>query len=239
MAYSPADVPQLERVARETLKLADVAGNREQHDKVSGYRATHLLVAVDQQEERVSLRGTICEVQITSIAAHLFNELEHDIGYKDHGISTSSAEDAALNELLYAVRLADPSAERLVLARAESIQRQTVPLKDAEELKYLLEREAGRPLHGEFHRLYRLLDVAVARLTPAAVLALGSANDLLDMGKAAATALEIEGSEVDDVVHLALALFDQFADEFTDLVREQRGPSTILKKAVLKAAAAR
>jgi hypothetical protein len=179
----------------------------------------------------------ICEVQITSLASHVFNELEHDIGYQDHDVPPSDAETTAMSELLHAVRLVDPSVERLAITRAEAIQRQTVALRDAEELKYMLEREAGKPLHGEFSRLYRLLDAVNERLTPAAVLAYGSARELLARGEESARRLGIAGA--DDVVHVALALFEHFPEEFAQLVQEQRGPSTLLKRAVLRAAEAR
>jgi hypothetical protein len=57
---------------------------------------------------------------------------------------------------------------------------------------------------------------------------------LLDRGAQRGHSLHIEGT--DDVVLLALALFDDYADEFEQLVREQRGPATLLKRAILKAA---
>ncbi len=237
MAYRPTDVPSIERAVLETFELADVERARERHEKPSGYRATHLLVSIGASEERLSIRGTTCEVQITSIAAHVFNELEHDIGYKDHDVPPTEAERRALDELLHAVRLVDPSVERLASARADSIQRQTVALRDAEELKYVLERDAGRPLHGEFNRLFRMLGAVNEFLTPAAVLAFGNAKELLEKGGAAASNLGI--ADADDVVRIALALFEHFPEEFKQLVQEQRGPATLLKKAVLSAADAR
>jgi ppGpp synthetase/RelA/SpoT-type nucleotidyltranferase len=60
MAYRMSDVAGLESVVREAFELAALPGALEHHDKPSGYRATHMLVAIGPDEERISLRGTIC-----------------------------------------------------------------------------------------------------------------------------------------------------------------------------------
>lgn len=234
MVYRLSDVEHVARVVREALDLVTGPKAIEPHNKPSGYRATHILVRLRDNEERLSLRGAVCEVQITSLASHVFNELEHDIGYKDHGVPQTDTEQAALHEVMYAARLLDPAVERLLVERAESVRRQTVRLKDAEELQFVLEHAAGRRLHGEFARLFRLLDAAVQPLTAATLAGLGQVDQLLERGMKRATSLAIDGT--DDVVLLALALFDDYAEEFEQLVREQRGPATLLKKAVLKAA---
>lgn len=237
MAYQSADVVNLVRIVRENLDLANIQNAEENHDKPSGYRAVHLLIAIGKDEERYSLRGTICEVQITSIASHIFNELEHDIRYKNGGVAPSDAERVALDGLLDTTRLVDPFVDRLMRVRASSTVKQTTALKDPEELKYALEQDAQRPLHGEFHRLFRLLDSVSDRLTPAFVFFFGSTHVLLEKGEK--LALEFEFDNADDVVKIALALFEHFPDEFRKLVQEQRGPTTLLKKAILKAAESR
>ncbi len=131
----------------------------------------------------------------------------------------------------YVTWLLDRSVERLLVERAKAVQRQTVPLKDPEELQFALEQGVGRRLHGEFVRLYRLLGAVIQPFTPAA---LGSVHDLLQRGEQRAHELKIQ--DADDVVYVTLAMFDDYADEFEQLVREQRGPATLLKKAVLLAA---
>jgi hypothetical protein len=45
-----------------------------------------LLVPLVHAEVEASIRDAICEAQITSIASHVFNELEHDIRYKMKGV---------------------------------------------------------------------------------------------------------------------------------------------------------
>lgn len=233
LVYRYADVEKVERVVRESFELSSLPGAFEQHAKKSGYRATHILVRVGDDEERLSLRGAICEVQITSIAAHVFNELEHDIGYKDKDCPPTRVEEDALGEVRHLAWLLDRSAERLLVERAKAVRTQTEPLRDPEELQFALEQGAGRPLHGEFVRLFRLLG---AVMQPFTVAALGSVPELLRRGEERAKALGVDPT--DDVVLVMLALFDDNADEFEQLVREQRGPATLLKKAVLRAAEA-
>lgn len=234
MVYRRSDVDKVEHVVRAALDVADVPEAVEHHDKPSGYRATHILVRIGETEERMSLRGAVCEVQIVSLASHVYNELEHDIRYKGHDRPPSPAESALLEDVLHAARLLDSSAELLLNERSASLDKQRARLNDAEELRFALEHAAGRPLRGEFGRLFKLLDTALQPLTAGTLADLGPVDQLLDRGHERAQRLGIE--ETDDVVLLALALFDEYADEFSQVVREQRGRATFLKKAILRAA---
>ena len=231
MVYRFSDVENVERIVREALELSSLPGAFERHQKKSGYRASHFLVRIGDEVDRLSLRGAICEVQIASLAAHVFNELEHDIAYKDHDCPPTEAEQESLAEVRHMTWFLDRSVERLLVERAKAVQRQTVPLKDPEELQFALEQGVGRRLHGEFVRLFRLLGAVIQPFTPAA---LGSVHDLLQRGEQRAHALKID--DADDVVRVTLAMFDDYADEFEQLVREQRGPATLLKRSVLLAA---
>ena len=112
----------------------------------------------------------------------MFNELEHDIGYKDHDAPPTSPELEELDDVRCGVRMLDRSVERLLIQRADSIRKQKVPLKDAEELQFALEQAVGRRLTGEFARLFRLLGSVVDPLTSAALTRLGSVEELLDRG---------------------------------------------------------
>ena len=52
------------------------------------YRATHCQVALkaeDLLEPFDNLEGLTCEIQVCSMMAHVWNEIEHDIGYKPTG----------------------------------------------------------------------------------------------------------------------------------------------------------
>jgi ppGpp synthetase/RelA/SpoT-type nucleotidyltranferase len=234
MVYQLPDIDKVERVIRETFKLAVLENAFERHRKESGYLATHILVQIQDDEERLSLRGAVCEVQVTSIAAHVFNELEHDIGYKDHDCPPTEAEQGSLEEVRRMTWMLDRSVGRLLADRERAVDEQTRPLRSAEELQFTLEQGAGRPLHGEFVRLFRLLGAVIQPLTARA---LGPVSELLDRGKQRAVDLQFAGD--DDVVNISLALFDDYADEFERFVAVQRGPITELKKAIQRAATER
>jgi ppGpp synthetase/RelA/SpoT-type nucleotidyltranferase len=237
IAYRPTEVEKIVRVVRETLEEAHLRTPFERHDKSSGYRATHVLVHIPEQDERVALRGAICEVQITSLAAHIFNELEHDIAYKDRREhAPKQRERAALDDVLRAVRALDPMVERLMTERDASVQGQASPLRDAEELRLALRLLAGKPLHGDFVQLYRLLDAVVDSLTIEALGKLGSVAALLEQGAARAEQLGL--TSPDDVVQLVLGL-DAYAGEFELAVQQWRGPSILLKKAIVRDAVER
>lgn len=56
--------------------------------KAQFYRATHCQVFLREEElvgNYANLRGASCEIQICSMMAHVWNEIEHDIGYKPEG----------------------------------------------------------------------------------------------------------------------------------------------------------
>jgi ppGpp synthetase/RelA/SpoT-type nucleotidyltranferase len=63
----------------------------DEHNRPGGYRAVHLHLARSD--------GVPCEVQVCTLTAHLWNELEHDIVYKQDGEATPPQK-----ELLFALR---------------------------------------------------------------------------------------------------------------------------------------
>ncbi|HSO00022.1 MAG TPA: hypothetical protein VLS89_17130 [Candidatus Nanopelagicales bacterium] len=225
MVYRFSDVEKAASAVRESFPLANVDNVFEPHDKPTGYRAIHILVQIPLNAERMSLRGTIVEVQVTSLPAHVFNELDHDIKYKDHGSKPGPREEDALKEVRWGTWLLDRSVERLMEERASAVKE----LEDAVELRFVLEKEARRPLYGEFTRLFRLLFAVERKVTLSVITKLGTVEDLLKRGEEMAGEL---GVETDDVVHLALALFEHFPSELEEIVRAWRGPPTHLKKAI-------
>lgn len=110
LAYRPSDVERLEAIVREVLTLADLPMGIERHAKPSGYRATHVLVVI-ADDERLWMRGAVCEVQIVSIASHVFNEIEHDLVYKR--AAPGPGRDARLDEILRLCRALDDATERV------------------------------------------------------------------------------------------------------------------------------
>jgi hypothetical protein len=202
----------------------------------SGYRATHRLVLAPEGHDDFSILGAICEVQITTLAAHLFNELEHDIIYKDHGQPATEDEGNLLDELRGLTLVSDRLVEQLFRHRMDAAQRAAV-IESAEVLRFVLEREVGRPLTGDFSRLFRILEATLYSLSGEALRSLGEAGILLGRGRRDAAELAL--SDIDDVVCFVLGIFDQFVVELTAFAQSWSGPATPLRQAILAAATAR
>jgi ppGpp synthetase/RelA/SpoT-type nucleotidyltranferase len=94
------------------------------------YRATHCQVHLPEHElvgNYDNLRGASCEIQICSMMAHVWNEIEHDIGYKPEGEGPSEAEVGLLESLGHLTRAGDATITRLLAA---NIARMTVQTGD-------------------------------------------------------------------------------------------------------------
>jgi ppGpp synthetase/RelA/SpoT-type nucleotidyltranferase len=194
----------------------------------SGYQATHTLVLAPEAQEDASIRGSICEVQVATVAAHLFNELEHDITYKRLGHAATDPELRLLASVERACKLADHVVEQLLDERARG-KAQRLPLEDPAELRLALEQAAGRPLIGDFARLFKMLDMVVEPLTAAALEQLGKPKEVLARGQVEATRL---GVHADDVITYVLGLLPELEAEFALIAAHWRGPVTALRRAI-------
>ncbi len=92
------------------------------------YRATHCQVSLrpeDLDEPYDNLHGLTCEIQVCSLLAHVWNELEHDLVYKPTTGAISARERESLNILgsmtlsgdLVIKQLFDLNAERIKKAQ--------------------------------------------------------------------------------------------------------------------------
>jgi len=66
------------------------------------YRATHCMVRIKDEElvgRYQNLKGLGCEVQVCSLLAHVYNEIEHDLRYKPLVGALSHKENSLLNGL--------------------------------------------------------------------------------------------------------------------------------------------
>lgn len=201
------------------------------HRRASGYQATHTLVLAPEAHDDTSVRGTICEVQVATVAAHLFNELEHDITYKELGHSATDAEKRLLASVERSCKVADHLVEQLLLERTRGKARLT-RLEDAAELRLALEQVTGRPLVGDFVRLFRMLDAVIDPLTPATLAQLGEPGEILTRGQRTAEKL---GETADDVVAFVLGILPEYKAEFSLMATHWRGPRTVLRRAIQSA----
>lgn len=231
--------PNHEAVAADVVRRALPVSARPDADEGprrerTGYRATHILVAVPDEAETLAIRGAICEVQISSLASHLFNELEHDIRYKDHGVPVSTGVDELLGVLTTGSRTVDELAGLVLAERARNVVHVTQRLDTSEHLRHALEREVGRAMKGDFARLHRMLNQLLAPLTINALKeAVGPLQEALIRGEAMDA--QPPRAERDDVTNFALGLLTTFRDEFSAMARSWRGPTTALKEAILSA----
>ncbi|MBI5489203.1 MAG: hypothetical protein HY905_17845 [Deltaproteobacteria bacterium] len=235
VVYDPEASKQVDAIVQDRLPHAGRPDDREIHDKPSGYRAIHHLVRLGAGPEMLSVGGAICEIQICSVAAHLFNELEHDIRYKPVATPVGADETELLEQLLSVTHLTDSMVRHLERHRREEVHRRTAPLADPGELRYALEQLAGRPLRGDFVRLYRLLRVVFEPLTSAVLESKGSVRQALQRGETAARDRNLD--IVDDVIFFALGIMEvhRLVRQFHAVAQSWRGPDTALKLALLVA----
>lgn len=102
-------------------------------EKAKFYRATHCQVHLKDEEllgDYTNLRGASCEVQVCSMMAHVWNEIEHDIGYKPEGEGPSSAEKGLLEALGHLARSGDAIITRLLDANYQRMTEQTGDFSD-------------------------------------------------------------------------------------------------------------
>lgn len=104
--------------------------DRHLQDRSNFYRAIHAQVCLSEDE----LIGTYdnvadisCEVQICTMIAHVWNEIEHDIGYKPELGGPSEDEKKLLDMLGHTVRQGDQQISMLLAAHAHRVSRQAKP----------------------------------------------------------------------------------------------------------------
>jgi ppGpp synthetase/RelA/SpoT-type nucleotidyltranferase len=160
--YRPEDQ---DRVVEEIKKLfsggkePDVAVDNKDKLKNGGfYRATHCQAAL-RDEELVgtyeNLKGTSCEIQICSMMAHVFNEVEHDIAYKPEGGGPQEAEKGLLDALGHLTRTGDHIVSQLLAANETRMKEQVGDFNDAFDFVARLRKEfPGADLSGNAGQLF-------------------------------------------------------------------------------------
>lgn len=103
MTYRPEDQQRLIEALKEEFKL--IPDKVEAKDK-GQYRATHLEVTLlkkhvvaDIEDEPNPLVEYKTEIQVCTMMAHVWNEIEHDIRYKNSADKLTPAEERMLNAL--------------------------------------------------------------------------------------------------------------------------------------------
>ena len=93
---------------------------RIKQDNKNHYRATHMQICLRQdhlsKDEAATLRDS-CELQITSMLAHVWNEIEHDTIYKEKSGKLSNEEQRAINSLGLLTQTGDNIIQSLLASR--------------------------------------------------------------------------------------------------------------------------
>ncbi len=109
--------------------------DKQQDDPSNFYRATHVQAYLPE-DERVgtyeNLADVGCEIQICTMMAHVWNEIEHDIGYKPDG-EPGDFEKFLLRDLGQKVRLGDEAISALLDQVNKRLQAQQGPFRDVQE----------------------------------------------------------------------------------------------------------
>jgi ppGpp synthetase/RelA/SpoT-type nucleotidyltranferase len=108
---------------------SDVKMFREEKDKHTNgsanfYRATHCQVYLQSHDmigDNQNLLGLGCEIQVCSIMAHVWNEVEHDIGYKPTG-KIGEDEEKYLVQLGKLIRKGDQIIDKLLGANEKRVK---------------------------------------------------------------------------------------------------------------------
>lgn len=97
------------------------------------YRAIHCQVALkpeDREGGNDNLTGTTCEIQVCSMLAHVWNELEHDLAYKPMTGNLSEPEKDMLHALGNMVRSGDTIIKALLDVNTRRLEAQTGEFQD-------------------------------------------------------------------------------------------------------------
>jgi ppGpp synthetase/RelA/SpoT-type nucleotidyltranferase len=128
MTYREGDRKRVAEIIRNSFAQRNGKTNyecevKEQDSRIEGnpnnfYRATHMQICLTPDQLSVTGNDTFgtdhCEVQITSMLAHVWNEIEHDIIYKGSKDDLSSHEINAIESLGLLTKSGDNIIETLI-----------------------------------------------------------------------------------------------------------------------------
>lgn len=126
--------------------------DKNRNERAKHYRAVHcqvLLRAEDAQGQNSNLAGTSCEVQVCSMLAHVWNEIEHDLGYKPETGALSERELDCLDALGQLVRAGDVIIKTLLDANRERVVASERPFGN--QFDFMARMQKQFPNAPEFH----------------------------------------------------------------------------------------
>lgn len=209
---------------------------RANHENARGYWACHRVVAL--REEMVAsdpalanVATAYCEIQVTTLPDHIWNELEHDIQYKKPAGEPSEAQQALLQSLRGELNAVNGTVTELVAATERQKAENLTEIATVGALHQALKKRCGTAFSGDFGGLLRLLGGVLREVTLAQLQRLPLDATDIELGidrlaKAGITAAN------DDVAVVVAALWPMWGDDFRDLVSEWWGRPGPLNRAV-------
>jgi hypothetical protein len=195
---------------------------RKNHDDPKGYCARHRVATLREEALRNELRnltGVHCEIQVTTIIDHIWNEPEHDIRYKSATGAPSAEQSAYLRSLRAQLNAEDDTVTALTQATNEEIARKEQPLQAADELRRALETMHGRSLRGDFSRLFDILTKTHRSITRALLETIALKRGDFDVARAELERLTVADPQpVDDVAAFVVALWPDYGSDILEIV---------------------
>tara|TARA_R110000803_G_scaffold19786_1_gene51468 strand:+ start:3316 stop:4434 length:1119 start_codon:yes stop_codon:yes gene_type:complete len=169
MTYTEQDRDAVAQAIKERFSSPEDYGDdydlekKEEHPRIRNeprnhYRATHMMVSLRKDDLRgnyANLKCDKCELQITSLLAHVWNEIEHDTVYKPLAGALSEPECDAIDSLGHLTKTGDNIIQSLLHSRElrEDRERQDVNLRkesfrDENDLFYFLGKHYGSKING-------------------------------------------------------------------------------------------
>ncbi len=97
------------------------------------YRATHCQIYLPEEDlsgTNENLKGTTCEIQVCSLLAHVFNEIEHDLQYKPLSGELSQIEKQFIDQLGLLTKAGDITIKRLLHETDSRLKQRTGQFDD-------------------------------------------------------------------------------------------------------------
>jgi ppGpp synthetase/RelA/SpoT-type nucleotidyltranferase len=110
------------------------------------YRATHCQVFLTEDDligSNENLKGTTCEIQVCSLLAHVFNEIEHDLRYKPLSGQLSPPEKEFIDQLGLLTKAGDITIKRLLEEADNRLKERSGPFADVYDFIARMRVEMG------------------------------------------------------------------------------------------------
>lgn len=148
--YVETDREKVVARLKDRFELVGDPDIKDGKSKSKFYRATHVQVTLPAHEctgDDANLSGVSCEIQVCSMLAHVYNEVEHDLGYKTFSGELSSAEVEALDAIGNIVKAGDTLIVHAIERVQERNRNEHGPFKDEHDFITRLRPEFPQASH--------------------------------------------------------------------------------------------